>query len=115
MHPYLGIWLKTGNTVNKVLTGKVKFNFIIPVILVSFSNALEALKLDFGLPGKIMAVLVVTGMGTFFSTCDSPVNTESWTLMEWTSRYARLTENSGFDADPCFVDLIGTTGPLIFR
>jgi hypothetical protein len=74
-NPYLTVWFNTKETIQRILTGQVKFNYSIPILLTVFSGFIGTIKditMVFGdpfyalIPGVIFIVLGYLALSRLF-------------------------------------------------
>ncbi len=56
MNPYLSIWFNTTKTIDAVILNKVKFNFVLPILLAGVSSAIGSQSVIFNLDNLIESI-----------------------------------------------------------
>lgn len=70
MNPYLSIWFNTKSTIDGILTGKIRFNYAIPILPSGLSLFIGQLKdeLEIGLAFSITTIVIGIGLTYLFAT-----------------------------------------------
>lgn len=63
MNPYVTVWLKPKETVNKILSGEVEFKFYIPILLAGLSAFIGEFLIEFELAEQLIIIILGTAFG----------------------------------------------------
>jgi len=63
MNPYITVWLKPKETVDKLLTGELEFNFHIPILLAALSAFIGEFLIEFELVEQLIILILGTAFG----------------------------------------------------